>query len=117
MKIKKILATALVLSIVCGTQVFATTTSNDDTFTGAFLNNVQKKMDNAASPLVNKERAYNAQKKAMQEQNEKQAAARKKQIEERQREQQELINNKRKQIQTQKDMYKQQKNELRNTIN
>ncbi|MBP7211813.1 hypothetical protein KBA27_03170 [bacterium] len=127
---KKLLTTALILSFAMGlgSQVFAdttttagtttttttTTTTEDDTFTGALLERLHKKIDKTASPIVNKEKAYNAQQKAWKENNEKQVAAQKKAYEERQKAQQEAINKKKEQVQKQKSLWQEQKNMLKN---
>lgn len=75
-----------------------------DTYTGALLESVQKKIDSTAAPIVNKEKQLKVQQQALNPQNK---------VLDAQRQQQELINKKKQQIQAQKDLLNNEKDELK----
>lgn len=105
---KKILLATCVLSLIIGAKTFAA-----DTYTGGLVESLNQKIDKVAAPVVNKEKELQEKQKAAQALQLKQVADKKQQLEARQKAQQELVNKKKQQIQTQKDLLKQQKNELK----
>lgn len=76
-----------------------------DTYTGSLLESVQKKIDSTAAPAVNKEKQIRAQQQALNPQNK---------VYDVQKQQQDLIDKKKKQVQAQKDLIKNEKNEIKN---
>lgn len=91
---KKILLTTCVLSLALGTKVFAA-----DTYTGALVDTLNQKINKAASPVIEKERALEAVKNTPQQ---------------KVNAQQNLIYKKQQQIQKQKDLLQNEKNDLKN---
>ena len=75
-----------------------------DTYTGTLLNSFQKKVNDAAAPVVNKEQQIRAQQQALSPQNK---------VNDVQAQQQALINKKKQQVQAQKDLLNNEKNELK----
>lgn len=99
---KKILLATCVLTLALGTKTFAA-----DTYTGALVDSLNQKINKAASPVVNKEKELQDKQRAIQNlQNQPIGIKQPAQLE--------LINKKQQQIQTQKDLYNQQKKELKN---
>lgn len=96
---KKVLIAAI-LSLMVTSSVIAA-----DTYTESLLNSVQKKIDTTAAPVVNREKQIRAQQQAFNPQNRAQDA---------QAQQQALINKKKQQIQNQKDLFNNEKNEIKN---
>lgn len=107
---KKFLIMTCILSFAVGTGAFA----EEPTYTETFLNSVHKNIDRTAAPLVDKERELNARQKETQNIPQQQIAARRRQLEAQQNAQQELINKKKQQIQAEKDLLNQQKNNIKN---
>lgn len=95
---KKVLL-ATVISLMVASSAFAA-----DTYTGALLNSVQKKIDAKAAPIVNKEQQIRAQQQALSPQNK---------VNDVQAQQQALINKKKQQIDAQKNLLNNEKNELK----
>lgn len=95
---KKILLTTCILSFLLGAKTFAT-----DTYTGALVDTLNQKINKAASPVIEKERAIQTQQKALQNMPQQKLNT-----------QQDLIYKKQQQIQKQKDLLKQEKNDLKN---
>lgn len=91
---RKILLTTCVLSLALGAKAFAA-----DTYTGALVNSLNKKINQAAAPVINKEKEINALQNAPQQ---------------KMNTQQDLIYKKQQQIQKQKDLLKNEKNDLKN---
>ena len=117
---KKVLIATLVSLMVTSTAMAA------DTYVGSFLEKQEAKLNNAASPLVNKEKQLQAQQNAVlglkqQQETERQnqLVAQKKALAERQAAQQALVNKKKQDIQTTKDSFKKDAQDLKNifTIN
>lgn len=106
---KKNLIVTLTLSFALGAQVFAA-----DTYTEGLLNSFQQKVNQTAAPVVNTEKQLKEKQRALQELPQNQVYAKRQQIDAQQQAQLELINKKRQQVQTQKDLFNQQKNELKN---
>lgn len=96
---KKILAAAILTLMISSSAIAA------DTFSGALLNSVQKKIDNTAAPVVNKEKEIKAKQEALDPRNKIQSTK---------DQQQALVDKKKQQIQAQKDLLNNQKNELKN---
>ena len=91
---KKILVATCVLSLAIGAKAFAA-----DTYTGALVDSLNKKINQAAAPAINKEREINALQNAPQQ---------------KANTQQDLIYKKQQQIQKQKNLLQQEKNDLKN---
>jgi len=117
---KKVLIATLVSLMITSTAMAA------DTYVGSFLEKQEAKLNNAASPLVNKEKQLQAQQNAVlglkqQQETERQnqLVAQKKALAERQAAQQALVNKKKQDIQTTKDSFKKDAQDLKNifTIN
>jgi len=117
---KKVLIATLVSLMVTSTAMAA------DTYVGSFLEKQEAKLNNAASPLVNKEKQLQAKQNAVlglkqQQETERQnqLVAQKKALAERQAAQQALVNKKKQDIQTTKDSFKKDAQDLKNifTIN
>lgn len=104
----KKLLTLAILSSMLMSAAMAT-----ETVTGDFLNSVYKKIDAKAAPVVNKEKQMREQQQAALELRQKQEAEKRAQLEAKQKAQQELVDKKKKQIQSTKDSFKQQKQELK----
>lgn len=102
---KKVLISGLFLTLI---TVLPAVSADEDTFTGGLLNSFQKKVNDTAAPVVNREKQIRDQQTAMQYASQQKAFDRQKQIEEQQRAQQELVNKKKQQLQNQKDMLRQQ---------
>lgn len=96
---KKILIATFVMSLTLTVPAFAA-----DTYTGSLLESVQKKIDNTAAPIVNKERQIKAQQQALNPQNK---------VLDAQKQQQDLVNKKKQQIQAQKDAFNKEKEDLK----
>lgn len=107
---KKVLISGLFLTLITVLPAI----SADDTYTGGLLNSFQKKVNDTAAPVVNKEKQMRDQQAALQSAKQKQALDRQKQIEAQQKAQQELVNKKKQQLQNSKDMLNQQKEGLKN---
>lgn len=90
---KKILVTTCIF-LAIGVKAFAA-----DTYTGALVDSLNKKINQAAAPAINKEKEINALKNAPQQ---------------KVNTQQDLIYKKQQQIQKQKDLLQQEKNDLKN---
>lgn len=101
---KKILLATCVLTLALGTKTFAA-----DTYTGELVDALNQKINKVAAPVVNKEKELQEKQKAAQELQLKQIADKKQQIEASQKAQQELVNKKKQQIQTQKELFQEQK--------
>lgn len=95
---KKVLV-ATVISLMVASSAFAA-----DTYTGALLNSFQKKINDTAAPVVNKEQQIRAQQQALSPQNK---------VSDVQAQQQALINKKKQQIDAQKNLLNNEKNELK----
>lgn len=95
---KKILLATFILSLMLGAKAVAA-----DTYTGALVDSLNQKINKAAAPVVNKEKEIQAQQKALQNLPQQKATT-----------QQDLIYKKQQQIQKQKDLLKQEKNDLKN---
>ena len=117
---KKVLIATLVSLMITSTAMAA------DTYVGSFLEKQEAKLNNAASPLVNKEKQLQAKQNAVlglkqQQETERQnqLVAQKKALAERQAAQQALVNKKKQDIQTTKDSFKKDAQDLKNifTIN
>lgn len=114
---KKILTLAIVSLMVTSSAMAA------DTYVGTFLEKQQKKIDTAASPLINKERQLQAQQKAALElqqkqkiERQKQLDAQKKAIADRQAAQQALIEKKKLELANTKDSLKKEKDSIKDTL-
>lgn len=93
------------LTAIVIVSTIATSAMAADTFSGALLNSVQRKIDNTAAPVVNKEREIKAKQEALDPRNKIQSTK---------DQQQALVDKKKQQIQAQKDLLNNQKNELKN---
>lgn len=91
---KKILLVTCVLSLALGTKAFAA-----DTYTGALVDSLNKKINQAAAPAINKEKEI----KALQSMPQQKVNT-----------QQDIIYKKQQQIQKQKDLLQNEKNDLKN---
>lgn len=105
---KKILIATCLLTLTMATSANAV-----ETYTGALLKSVQKKIDAKAAPIVNKEQQLRQQQADAKALSQKQVLERQKQIEAQQKAQLELVNKKKQQVQTQKDLFNQQKKEIK----
>ncbi len=106
---KKFLLATCVLSLAIGAKAFAA-----DTYTGGLIESLNKKIDKVAAPVVNKEKQVQAKQKEAQALKQKQIDAKKKELEARQKAQQELVKKKKQQVQAQKDLFKQEKEDIKN---
>jgi len=95
---KKVLLATMVSLMIASSAMAA------DTYTGTLLNSFQKKVNDAAAPVVNKEQQIRAQQQALSPQNK---------VNDVQAQQQALINKKKQQVQAQKDLLNNEKNELK----
>ena len=91
---KKILLTVCVLSLMLGTKAFAA-----DTYTGALVDTLNQKINKAAAPVIEKEKALETVRNAPQQ---------------KVNTQQDLIYKKQQQIQKQKELLQNEKNDLKN---
>lgn len=105
---KKILIATCVLSVTMATSVMAA-----DTFTGSFIEAQQKKIDAKAAPIINKEKQIRDQQQAAQVLQVKQALEKKQQLEAQKKAQEDLLAKKKQQVNSVKDSFKQQKNEIK----
>ena len=96
---KKVLIMSCILSLTIASSAFAA-----DTYVGSLLEKQQQKLDNAASPLINKEREARQKQQAITNMKPQNPAA----------QQQALIEKKKQQVQAQKDALKKQQEGLKN---
>jgi len=114
---KKVL-TATMIALMVGSSVMAA-----DTYVGTFLEKQEQKLNTAATPLVNKEKQFQAQQKAALELKQKEQIARQKQLDDqkkaleaRQKAQQALFDKKKQDLQATKDSLKNEKESIKNTL-
>lgn len=105
---KKILLLTCVLSVAIYAKTFAA-----DTYTGALVDALNQKVNKVAAPVVNKEKELQEKQKSIQQLKQTQLEEQQKQIDAKQKAQQELINKKRNQLQGQKDLIKNETNDLK----
>lgn len=102
----------LFITLLSATSIISPAFSAD-TYTGALLNSFQQKIDKTAAPVVNKEKQIRDQQAAAQAISQQKAYDRQQQLEAQQKAQQELINKKKQQLQNQKNLLNNEKNELK----
>lgn len=95
---KKILS-ATIIALMVTSAAFA-----EGTYSEGLLNSFNKKVNDAAAPVVNKEKQIKAQQTALNPQNK---------VSDVQKQQQDLINKKKQQVQAQKNLLDNEKNELK----
>lgn len=100
------------LIAACISLMVASTATATETYTGALLNSVQKKIDAKAAPIVSKEAKIREQ-ADIKAQGQKQISDKQSQLYAKQQAQLELVNKKKQQVQAQKDALKKEKDDIK----